>query len=164
MKLSKGFAALFLGAVVTFSVTAAFAESKLNSTVQAFAVTTNDAGKEQLQPAKEVDPGQVVEMHASYKNNGDNTIRNLVVTAPVPANMHYVADSQQAPVTAEFTVSIDRGTTFKPEPITRKVKNDKGEMVEIVVPATEYTHLRWKPQPELAANTQQVYTYRVKVD
>ena len=94
----------------------------------------------------------------SYKNTGSAALNDLVVTGPIPSATQYQANTAIAPVDAAFEVSVDGGKTYESEPVTRTVKGKK-----VIIPASQYTHVRWIPNVSLAANSEQVYSYRVQV-
>ena len=105
----------------------------------------------------------MVEYRLTYRNTGDQPLSGLVITGPVPANTAYVGGSANTEVDASFTVSIDNGTRFLAEPVTREVKDADGQSKNVTVPPSDYTQVRWQPKGSLAPDTEQQYRYRVKV-
>ena len=75
-----------------------------------------------------------------------------------------MAKSAKTQTTSVFEVSIDNGQTWNKEPVTRKVKNTAGEMVEETVPPTEYTHLRWVAKDPMNKGEKRNFVYRVRVN
>ena len=149
------FACLFTATVM--------AQSPIEGTMQAFVVETED-DKETLKEASKVEPEQLVEYQMTYVNKGEASINGLTVVGPVPEGTEYVSDTANADVSSLLKVSIDGGKTFESEPVIRQETKSSGEVVEKVVPPTEYTHLQWKAEnPITAEGGTQVYSYRVRV-
>jgi uncharacterized repeat protein (TIGR01451 family) len=130
----------------------------LQINMKSYAIGTNAEGKEIATETTEVDPKQTLEFRAAYKNTGHDSLKDLIVTGPIPSSTQYQANTAVAPVDAKFQVSVDGGKTFESEPVTRTVKGKK-----VIIPASQYTHVRWIPNVSLAANSEQVYSYRVQV-
>lgn len=135
-------------------------KSPLQNSMAAYVVSVDAKGKETLQAATEVEPGQTVEYKLTYQNVSDKALKGLVVTGPVPAATHYIAKSARAQAKANLEVSIDGGKTFEKEPVKRIVTNEAGKKVETIIPPEKYTHLRWIMQEPLAANTTKQFAYR----
>jgi uncharacterized repeat protein (TIGR01451 family) len=104
-------------------------------------VVTGADGKQTLQDGSYARPGDVLEYHAVYRNNGTKPARDLLATLPVPANgLEYL------PKTAfpdGVQASLD-GKTFATPPLMRTVKLPDGKEVLREVPVSEYRFLRWK--------------------
>jgi len=151
-----------VSAGVVFNVTAKN-KPTLVSNMQAYLVKTNAQGKEYRQPAKQTEPGQIIEYNLTYTNEMKKPLSGLVVSGPIPANTAYVGHSAKAGVPSELLVSIDGGATFEREPVRRQQKMPNGVMKTVIIPAEKYTNLRWKVKQPIAALGRQLYTYRVKV-
>ena len=139
-----------------------WADGPLSSQMETFLVTKKN-GKEVVVATQQASPGDVVEYRLTYSNESDQPLSGLVITGPVPANTEYLKESAAADVKAEFTVSIDGGETYQSEPVKRTQTDSKGQSKEIIVPAGEYTQLRWVPEKGLQPGKVQTYRYRVKV-
>lgn len=135
----------------------------LVSDMQAYLVKTNAQGKEYRQPARQTEPGQVLEYNLTYTNETKKPLSGLVVSGPIPANTQYVGRSAKAGVASELLVSIDGGATFEREPVRRQQKMPNGQVKTIIIPAEKYTNLRWKVKQPIAPLGRQLYTYRVSV-
>ena len=135
----------------------------LVSNMQAYLVKTNAQGKEYRQPAKQTEPGQVLEYSLTYTNETKKTLSGLVVSGPIPANTHYIGKSAKTAISSDLLVSIDGGATFEREPVRRQEKMANGQMKTVIIPAEKYTNLRWKVKQPIAALGRQLYTYRVAV-
>lgn len=165
MNIKTKLASLFVASALAISAAAAFAAENgpLQITMNAYAITADAQGNEVATQTKEVDPKQTVEFRAIYKNNSADPLSGVIVTGPIPKTTEYQAGTNQAPVAANFEVSIDGGKTFEGEPVKRMVKDETGQEVEAVIPPAQYTHVRWMPTDGIPGNAEQVYSYRVKV-
>lgn len=143
--------------------TIAAGNDPLQIDMSAYAITLDANGREVATKTVDVDPSQTVEFRASYKNITASPLSGVVVTGPIPASTQYQPNTAKSPVAADFEVSIDAGKTFEGEPVTRMVKNEAGKLVEVTIPASKYTHVRWVPKSQIPGNAEQVYSYRVKV-
>ena len=140
------------------------ADDKLASRMEAFLVTQDQAtGKELLKPTDKASPGDTIEYRLSYTNLTASPLQGLSVVGPIPASTHYVAGSAGADVKADFSVSIDGGAHWDPEPVKRMRSGEDGKQHEVTVPADEYTQLRWQARQAMGPHGEQHYHYRVKV-
>ena len=140
------------------------AESPLEASMQAFVVESDSEAREKLKAATEVEPDQVVEYQLTYTNTGKSDISGLTVVGPVPDGTSYLPATAATDVSASFLVSIDGGETFEREPVIRTVTQSNGEVVEVVVPAEQYTHVQWKAESPIGSSGgKQFYRYRVRV-
>jgi uncharacterized repeat protein (TIGR01451 family) len=140
--------------VVALSVSAfAQDESHLDVTtvVQKEEVTVNAAGERetQLVPAETVVPGERVVYTITFRNVGEESADDIVITNPIDANLTYVDGSAFGPGT-EIQFSVDGGNSFAAAAELRVV--DDG--VERPANATDFTHVRWVMQNDLAAGAQ----------
>jgi uncharacterized repeat protein (TIGR01451 family) len=147
-----------------FFVSAGKQEPMLSSQMKASVVTINAEGKESMRVMKQAAPGQTIQYDLTYANNSDKSFKGLVVTGPVPAHTHYLANTATTGVSAMRLVSIDGGKTFEKEPVKREKKMADGRVKTVVISASKYTHIRWKASDTLVSKGQQQYTYRVKVN
>ena len=139
------------------------ADEPIKSAMEAYVVESKD-NQETLLAASEVEPNQLVEYQLTYTNVSGSDIKGLTVVGPVPEGTSYVSNTANADVAASLLVSIDGGKTFESEPVIRLETKASGEVVEKVIPAEEYTHLRWNAKNEINADGgTQFYTYRVRV-
>jgi len=139
------------------------APSPLQNSMAAYVVGTNAEGNEYLQPASEVEPGQTVHYQLTYKNVGEEALKGITVTGPVPDATHYVAKSARTAADAKLQVSIDGGKSFESEPVKRVITNEAGERVEVTIPPKQYTHVRWVMKEALQAGAAENFAYRSKV-
>ena len=138
-------------------------DSPLESSLESYLVV-EEGGEERLMPAEEAGPGDTIEYRLLYTNVSDRTLSGLVVNGPIPDNTRYVADTDNASVNADFTVSAGADDDFQAEPYVRLVTDENGNQQEEVVPPEDYSRLRWEPAESIAPEQTQTYVYRVKVD
>ena len=163
MKLLSSLSRLFLAAFIAAASFAATADTPLVSTMAAYLVEIDESGNEVLKSADKARPNQIIEYRLAYSNNSDQPINGLAITGPIPDNTIYLADTAATMVRNNFKVSIDGGKTWDDEPVLRLRENELGELEQVVVPASEYTHVRWYAATPLLADAQQEYRYRVKI-
>jgi uncharacterized repeat protein (TIGR01451 family) len=161
-KLALGLCLVTVSAGVMFSVTAK-SKPSLVSDMQAYMVKTNAEGKEYRQPAKQTEPGSILEYNLSYTNQMEKSLTGLIVSGPIPANTSYIGRSAKAGVDADLLVSIDGGASFESEPVHRQKRMANGKMQTVVIPAEKYTNIRWKVKQPIQGYGKQLYSYRVKV-
>jgi uncharacterized repeat protein (TIGR01451 family) len=118
------------------------AEVELRSTEQ---------GREtaKLAPADRVVPGDRLIYTLEVRNTAATTVPAPTVDTPVPAHMHYVADSAVGPGT-QVSYSVDGGRSFD-TPENLKVAGPNGELR--AADSTDYTHIRWQFKNSLKANS-----------
>jgi hypothetical protein len=75
-----------------------------------------------------------------------------------------LANTATTGVSAMRLVSINGGKTFEKEPVERQQKMADGRVKTVVIPASKYTHIRWKAGDALQSKGEQQYTYRVQVN
>jgi len=136
-------------ALFTFPSSAAYAQGPLESLLEVYLVkqvATDEGVQETLTEADEAEPGSTLD---TYTNTGEQGLSGFVVKNPIPANTSYLADSASSSAGSDFTVSIDFGATYEPEPVTRVVKDENGSEKEIVIPADQYNSVRWVVEESL---------------
>lgn len=165
MSLSLRLSAAFVTALA-FASPAALAQQAepLVSSMSALVVGADPAGREVLSEAQEAAPGDVVEYRISYTNVSANPISGLVVTGPIPASMSYVAQSAASPSGERMEVSVDDGLTWEREPVRRLRQNAEGQTVEVIIPPSDYTHVRWVGAGPISPSQSVQYVYRAQVD
>lgn len=98
------------------------------------------AGKETLETADKMAPGETLEYKAVYKNTDSKPVHNVKADMPVPTGMQFVPDTASP---AGLLASTD-GVTYAKLPLMRKVKGADGKMHDEQVPYSEYRSLRWE--------------------
>jgi uncharacterized repeat protein (TIGR01451 family) len=113
-----------------------FAEVKVQLTASKVVKT---AGKETLQPADKMSPGETVEYKAVYKNTDTKAVRDVTATLPVPTGMQFVPNT----ATPAGPMASTDGVNYAAIPLMRKAKGADGQMHDEQVPFSEYRSLRW---------------------
>lgn len=126
----------------------AFAQATgdLSTTLRVSRIVPAADGTESHQSADSARPGDVLEYVAEYHNNSTHVIRQLAATLPIPEGTELVPASAMP---AGALASTD-GTHFAPVPLTRKVLEASGKLIDQPIPYPEYRFLRW-PALDLAA-------------
>lgn len=133
------------------------APQPLESKIEQRKVVRAANGAEALVPADRVQPGDVIEYVATYRNTTRQPLSALVATLPIPFDTEYVPGSARP---ANPKASAD-GRTFAALPLKRTVKRN-GVDVEEAVPARDVRYLRW-PAGDLAGEQTVTYVARVRV-
>ncbi|HPE61498.1 MAG: DUF11 domain-containing protein [Thiothrix sp.] len=136
----------------------------LQNTLQAYLVGVDQQGREILQPTREVEPGQLIEYQLTYSNTGSSALKDVVVTGPIPAATAYMPQSARSQARAQLQVSVDNGKTFESEPVKRMITDKNGRKVEVIIPPSEYSHVRWTMKEPLQAGVTQQFAYRSIVE
>ncbi len=136
----------------------AFVDQKVVSELTVATVVKQANGSEQLAPAQAVKPGDMLQYTVNYKNPGNQAVRQLVATLPIPAETEYVTLTA---LPNGALASVD-GKTFERVPLLRKVKQADGKLVDVPVPLAEYRFLRW-PERDLAAGASYSVSARTRV-
>ena len=98
----------------------------------------------QLVEAESVVPGEKVVYTITFKNVGDASAENVVITNPISESLTYVAGSaSNGSMVVEF--STDGGKSFGIASELRIVDNG----VERLATTQDYTHVRWVMKSEL---------------
>ena len=143
----------------------AFAKGPVSGEVQAFIVLLNEDGAEIIKAADEAAPGEIMEFQITFTNEGEQSVTGIQVVDPIPANTRFISDSHNSDVSASFDVSIDGGTSYESEPVRRIETQENGTQVEVVVPAEQYTHVRWRASDPLESDGgQHRFSYRVSIN
>ncbi len=108
-------------------------------TLTAQKVLPGSDGREILKAADRATPGEVIQYDALYRNQGQQNIRELEPTLPIPSGLEYLPDTAKP---APTKASLD-GKTFATIPLMRQVTLPGGRVIERPVPHTEYRALRW---------------------
>jgi len=147
----NGLRALVLLCVVS---TCALAQTAgdLATTLSVSRIVTAADGTESRQPATSAKPGDVLEYVAEYHNTTTHVIRQLAATIPIPDGTEYIPSTA---LPAGLLASRD-GTSFAPVPLTKKVIQANGRLVDEPIPYSEYRFLRWPSQDLGAGKSLQV--------
>ncbi len=149
---------------------AVWADAPLKSSLEQYVVEVTDAGEEVFRTADEEEPGTTIEYRLTLTHAGecekeelrDCALSGVMPAVPVPEGTYYLADSATAS-SALLEVSVDHGSNWETEPVTRTVVGDDGKKEEVVVPPSQYTNLRWSAADPLMPEEERRYRYRVRV-
>lgn len=124
---------------------------KLEHKAEQWQSVIDDDGAEQMQLVKatNVVPGEKVLFTVTYANTGDQPAENVTITNPVPEHMVYV-DGSAAGDNTSILFSADGGESFAAAADLR-VSNDDGLLRP--AGASDYTHVRWVVQSDIAPGT-----------
>jgi uncharacterized repeat protein (TIGR01451 family) len=158
-KVTRNFAYLLMWgtAVAAFQIGAQSQTDSLESKLEMRKVVQLN-GKETLQNAATVAPGEVIEYQATYTNKSISGIRSFVVTLPIPGGMELLPGSIK-PQGAKASVD---GSEFQPIPLKRKERGADGKELEQEIPFHEYRYLRWFPD-RLEGKQSATFSARAKV-
>lgn len=112
-----------------------------------------------LVPVETVVPGDVVIYTTTVENISDEAADNVVVTAPVPEHLTYVAGSAFGPGMA-IQFSVDGGASYAAAG-ELTVLEDGGSRAAT---PEDYTHIRFVLQDDLAAGAQSVTRFRAQLN
>jgi uncharacterized repeat protein (TIGR01451 family) len=107
------------------------AASDLTTTLRVSRIVLLADGTESHQSADAAKPGDLLEYVAEYRNTSAHVIRQLAATLPIPDGTEYVPATA---LPAGASASTD-GTTFAPLPLTKKVMQSNGRLVDQPVPS-----------------------------
>lgn len=152
---------LLIGSLVLASTLTSHAASQGDVTAElaAFKVLVKPNGKEVMEPTERVQPGDVVEYRAVYRNRGKKPVKEVLATLPIPAGMAYQPNTAGPAV---VHASVD-GQTFAPVPLRRQIRLADGRMETQEVPYAEYRFLRWDLE-SLAVGKDKTVRARVQVN
>ena len=111
----------------------AHAAGPLKMKLQANKIIKSAEGKAIYVAASNAEKGEVVQYCAQYTNTIGQSINDVAVTLPIPANMKFTGEA--VPSSAQATTD---GKNYASMPLLRMVN---GKVVE--VPLSEYKALRW---------------------
>lgn len=137
---------------------AAANEGPLTNVLTQYVITVDESGEETKTQSEDASPGEMVEYVLSYENTGEGELSGLVISAPVPVAMTFVAGSAMTEEDATFEVSVDEGATWSTTPVM--IATDDGEKE---VPVSEYDFVRWMPKGAIEGGERWDFTYRVTV-
>lgn len=115
-------------------------------------------GEEALQPARLIQPGDVLQYLAVFRNPGPTALGRLQASLPIPAGTELLTGSA---VPRGAMASLD-GKVYQALPLMRKIQRADGQWADVAVPPAEIRSLRW-PEQTLAAGASFSATARVRV-
>ena len=155
-KFASSFLFLFLG-VNTYAEAGISLEIKADEEV----VTIKKDGTREISyiDPESVVPGDTVRYRIFYHNRSEENAESVVITNPIPGEVHYLVGSAAGAGTMVY-FSIDDAKTFDlPEKliITDEHGNQK------IASAKEYTHIQWRFKAPLPPKKHGAVYYRVKL-
>lgn len=163
MKTSR-FIPILLAAIATIAF-AQNAKTKPELTLESYVVRTelrDGKNVEVFEKAEGVQPGTIMEYRVKAVNQTEKAVSNLVIDLPIPRTTAYLENTATVISNANLLASWDFKRNFGPTPLKRKVTRD-GKTIEEVVPAGEYTNLRWIMRAPLASGQTLEFKARVRV-
>jgi uncharacterized repeat protein (TIGR01451 family) len=134
----------------------------LTGSIEAFRVITTENGEDFL-PADKANPNDVIEYRLTYKNTGEQPVRNIHITDPIPTGTRYVTQSATAPGSGHVKFSIDGGKSYNAWPVMIKHLNADGTEVEIEATPDMVTHIRWVVTDTFRPEREITVTYRTTI-
>ncbi|HUK22513.1 MAG TPA: hypothetical protein VLV45_13280 [Gemmatimonadales bacterium] len=106
-------------------------------------------------------PGDEIRYSLVFTNTGQNSVKNVQFTDPIPQGTVYVLGSAAAPQSTRIDYSIDGGKTWSEQPMIVAVEN--GKTVQKPAPRENYTHVRWTVLESVAPGAQVTAEFRAQV-
>ena len=158
--------AVFLVAAVQSPVALAQQKAALGNPILVKSVVETDIEVKTAQgtekkrvPVEKAAPGAEVIYTTTFTNQGSKPAGDVAVTNPIPANTSYVAGSASGDSTV-ITYSVDGGKTYAAaDRLT--VKTPEGR--ERSALPSDYTHIRWTWQGQLASGKTGTAVFRAVI-
>ncbi len=133
---------------------------KVTSKVQKI-VVVNKAGKKSYKfiPASKVLPGEIVQYNTFFENISNKPAGNINIVNPIPKHTVYLPHSAQGKNT-QPVFSVDGGKYYG-KAGTLKVRGSDGKLYP--AKPSDYTHIRWHYQGNLAPKEKQAVAFRVRL-
>ena len=134
---------------------------EITSEVHELIEVMDDQGKPQQKviAADEITPGDQILFTTRFKNNGDESSDNVVITNPIPKHTRYLAGSAKGE-NCIITFSVDGGRAWG-DATALKVRLKDGSFRAAT--ATDYTHIRWKYAKVLQPAEQKSISFQTKL-
>ena len=135
----------------------------LSGSVEAVKVVRMDNGHEVFVPADKASPADVIEYRLTWANNGPESLRNVVVTDPVPSGTVYVDRSATRPSRGTVEFSADGAKTFHSWPFKVALTRADGTAEWVSATPEMVTHIRWTVGSAFDPDTEFTFSYRTIV-
>ena len=89
-----------------------------------------------------INPKDILIYRLTCINEGEELIREVIITDPIPEGTEYLIDSASGDM-AKITFSIDGGNTYQYPPVTYKIKKIDGTIQIKLAAPDMFTHIRW---------------------
>jgi len=125
-------------AVAPIAASEGTAARPLVSKLTQMLVKTGADGKEKLEDASSVKPGDIIEYRVTYTNSGKLPIKSVLAVLPIPLNTEY--QPKTANPGATLVSAATANGVYGAEPLMR---TPAGKSKPEPVPYAEYRNLRW---------------------
>ena len=149
--------------VVTVPTGILASQGPLVATVKAVKVVAQDSGKELFLPADEARPKDVIEYRLTYSNTGEEALKNVSVTDPIPTGTEYLTLTATRPEAGSVEFSIDGGKRYSSWPVRLKKTDEAGKELWVEATPDMVTHIRWTVTEDFEPETEITFTYRAIV-
>ncbi len=157
---------LLLGAIAslvfltTQAVAAPQGHLKVTSKMQKMEII-NKSGKQTYRfvPAAKVLPGEIIQYNTFYENISHKPAGNINIVNAIPKHTVYLPNSAQGKNT-QSVFSVDGGKHYG-KAGTLKVRGSDGKLYP--AKPSDYTHIRWHYQGNLAPKAKQAVAFRVRL-
>ncbi|MBU0782832.1 MAG: hypothetical protein KJ798_04160 [Gammaproteobacteria bacterium] len=131
-------ASLFALLAVFSSVVHSTEDVKIDLQVHLVQMDTN--GQEVFKPARQANPGDILQYKVICRNQGDTLARDVMATLPVPAKeLVFVKDKSDL---QNLQASMD-GSVFGDLPLKKISKTPDGRILTVDADPADYRFLRW---------------------
>lgn len=134
--------AIAITASLALPLLAIAGSTDLIGSLEAFRVVITDDGEE-LVPAENARPNDVIEYRITYRNDGEGPLQNIFITDPIPRGTEYIVRTATEPSGAAVAFSIDGGKSYQSWPIKIVRENEDGQEIEAEATPDMVTHIRW---------------------
>ena len=133
---------------------------KVTSKVQKMMVIKNN-GKVSYKfvPAAKVLPGELVQYNTYFENISTTPTQNINIVNPIPKHLVYLPNSAQGKNT-HIVFSVDGGNNYG-KAGTLRVKRKDGKLHP--AKPSDYTHIQWQYQGNLAPKARQAVAFRARL-
>ncbi len=91
---------------------------------------------------QEAKPGEILEYTIRYTNISQQILNKIQIIGPIPANTYLQKDSIRNQQVGQMYASADQGKTYQVPPL-QKILVENGKSKTVLIPETEWTHLKW---------------------
>jgi uncharacterized repeat protein (TIGR01451 family) len=150
---------IFLGLLST-GVSAKQGHIKLTSKVQKLVIVNNNGKKVPTYvPASKVIPGETIQYTTYFENISGKAANGIKIVNPIPAHTVYLQNSAQGQGTV-ITFSVDGGKYYA-KPAALKVRGQDGKLHP--AKPSDYTHIRWQYQGNLAPKAKKLVAFKARL-
>ena len=149
--------------VVAASAALASGSANLTGTIEAYRVVVADKGVENFLPADNARPKDTIEYRLVYTNTGDEPIKNVLITDPVPIGTRLLQPTASRPKDGKVEFSVDGGKNFHPWPVMVKKTTLDGKHKMVEATPDMVTHIRWTVGEAIRPDDSITLSYRTVV-